>query len=170
MVEERISVGKVVATHGIKGEIKVIPLTDFPNRFRPGTRLIAEKGDCITNVTVTRARSQGKQIIIKLAEINDVQLAEKLCGSVLKVEPWEVEPLPEGRYYHFQIIDCKVISTGGVFLGRVTDILTTGANDVYVVQSSNEKEILIPALKTVVKQVNTDKKEIIVELPPGLID
>jgi len=170
MVQERISVGKIVATHGIQGEVKVIPWTDFPQRFRPGTRLFIQQGDSICNATVAGARSQGRHLIIKLNEFNDASHAGALCGAVLKVEPWEIEPLPEGHYYHFQLVGSRVLTVKGEFLGNLIDILTTGANDVYVVRDETGKEILIPALRTIVHQIDLARREIRVEVPPGLLD
>ncbi|MBC7324851.1 MAG: hypothetical protein H5T99_06015, partial [Moorella sp. (in: Bacteria)] len=94
MGQERISVGKIVAPHGVRGEVKIVPWTDFPERFRPGTRLILQQGDRTSQVTVTEARPRGRCLILKLAEINNANDAAALGGAVLKVEPWEVEPLP----------------------------------------------------------------------------
>lgn len=170
MVQERISIGKIVATHGVRGEVKVIPWTDFPQRFRPGTRLFIEQGENIYTATVTGARFQGRHLIIKLKEFNDASHAGVLCGAVLKVEPWEVEPLPEGHYYHFQLVGSRVFTTEGELLGKLVDILSTAANDVYIIRSEAGKEILIPALKSVVRQIDVTKKEISVEVPPGLLD
>ncbi|NLW07000.1 MAG: ribosome maturation factor RimM [Clostridia bacterium] len=170
MTKERIVVGRIAAPHGIRGELKVIPLTDFPQRFRPGTRLFIQQGEKTIPTKVTRARHTGSHIILKLAEINDANQAEAVQGAVLQVEPWEVEPLPEGHYYHFQLIGSQVFTVAKDYLGNLTDILTTGANDVYVVRNEDGREILIPALKSVVRRVDLAKKELYVELPPGLLD
>ncbi len=170
MTAARISVGKIVATHGIRGEVKVEPWTDFPERFRPGTRLLLQKGKATGAVTVAAARSHGRHLILQLAGINDLEQAATLPGSVLQVEPWEVEPLPEGHYYIFQLAGSRVYTTGGQFLGTLLDVLTTGANDVYVVRGAGDKEILIPALKEVVAAIDLARKEIRVALPPGLLD
>ncbi|KYH32074.1 ribosome maturation factor RimM [Neomoorella mulderi] len=167
---DRIGVGKIVATHGVRGEVKVEPWTDFLGRFRPGTRLILQRGEEIRPVTVARARPHGRHLILKLAEINDADQAGALRGALLKVEPWEVEPLPEGHYYIFQLVGSRVYTTGGDFLGTLTDVLTTGANDVYVVKGAGKKEILIPALKEVVRKIDLARREISVALPPGLLD
>jgi len=170
MTAARISVGKIVATHGIGGEVKVEPWTDFPERFRPGTRFSLQKGEVTYPVTVAGARPHGRHLILQLAEINDLEQAGCLHGSVLQVEPWEVEPLPEGQYYIFQLVGSRVYTTGGQFLGTLLDVLTTGANDVYVVKGAGNKEILIPALKEVVSGIDLARKEIRVALPPGLLD
>ncbi|WP_258361060.1 ribosome maturation factor RimM [Moorella sulfitireducens (nom. illeg.)] len=170
MVPDRIGVGKIVSTHGVRGEVKVEPWTDFPARFRPGTRMFLQQEEETRLVTITAARSQGRHIILKLAEINDCEEAGALRGAILKVDQGEVEPLPEGHYYIFQLVGSRVYTTGGEFLGTLTEVLTTGANDVYVVLGTGEKEILIPALKEVVRKIDLDRKEITVALPPGLLD
>ncbi|WP_406678297.1 ribosome maturation factor RimM [Moorella sp. ACPs] len=170
MVPERIDVGKIVATHGVRGEVKVEPWTDFPGRFRPGTRMLLQLGEEIRPVTIAGARPHGRHLILKLAEVNDCDQAGALRGAVLKVEPWEVEPLPEGHYYIFQLVGSRVYTTGGEFLGTLTEVLTTGANDVYVVKGTGKKEILIPALKDVVRKIDLARREITVALPPGLLD
>ncbi|WP_338834675.1 Ribosome maturation factor RimM [Moorella humiferrea] len=170
MTEERIGVGKIVAPHGVHGEVKVEPWTDFPERFRPGLKLLLQLGLETRRVTVAGARPHGRHLLLKLEEVNDCNSAEALRGAVLKVEPWEVEPLPEGRYYIFQLLGSRVYSTDGEFLGTLTDVLATGANDVYVVRGNNYKEILLPALKDVVLKIDVSRKEIIVALPPGLLD
>jgi len=176
MVQERISVGIIISTHGVQGEVKVLPLTDFPERFRPGTRLILEQEGAAGRalpVTVTRSRPGKGSLILKLAELNDVDRAGAVRGATLKVEPWEVEPLPAGHYYIYQLVGCRVYTTGGDCLGTLIDVLTTGANDVYVVRDNDAgdaREVLIPALKQVVRRIDLTAREIQVELPPGLLD
>ncbi|MGI9951072.1 ribosome maturation factor RimM [Moorellaceae bacterium AZ2] len=167
--EKRIAVGKVVSTHGHRGEVKVWPWTDFPERFRPGTRLFlhAQGGACLT---VARSRRQGKSVIVQFAEIQDLTAAEKLRGAILEVEPWEVEPLPPGRYYIFQLIGCRVYTEEGELLGELREVQQTGANDVFIVVTPEGKEILIPALKEVVREIDVGQKIIRVKLIPGLLD
>lgn len=167
--EKRIAVGKVISTHGHRGEVKVWPWTDFPERFRPGTRLfLHDEGSCC--LTVTGSRLQGKNVILKFAEIPDMTAAQKLRGAILEIEPWEVEPLPPGRYYIFQLVGCRVYTEEGKFLGELKDVQQTGANDVFLVGGPGAKEILIPALKEVVKEIDIARKTIKVKLLPGLLD
>ncbi len=170
MTLKKIAVGKIVATHGIKGEVKVLIWTDFPQRFRPGTELLIQQEGKTKTVIIRRARISGRHLILKLDGVSDLDHARSLKGAVLEVERWEVEPLPEDRYYHFQLIGSRVFTVTGKYLGNLTDILTTGANDVFVVRDEKNAEILIPALKTVVCNVNLGKGEIRVQLPPGLLD
>lgn len=169
MVERRIAVGKVISTHGHRGEVKVWPWTDFPERFRPGTKLFLQDRESY-RLTVTNARHHGRNVILKFAEIADMAEAEKLRGAILEVEPWEVEPLPPGRYYIFQLVGCRVYTEEGELLGELKDVQQTGANDVFIVGGPGVKEILIPALKEVVKEIDIARKTIKVKLLPGLLD
>ncbi|MDK2821045.1 MAG: rRNA processing protein RimM [Clostridia bacterium] len=170
MSQKKIIIGKVINTHGLRGEVKVLPLTDFPERFRSDLKLYLEQGEKIHTVTVNRVRTQGRHLIIKFSEINDANEAEKLRGALLKVEPWEVEPLPPGHYYIFQLVGASVFTTDGDFLGTLREVIATGANDVFVVKNDENKEILIPALKDVVKNIDLDKGKIEIKIIPGLLD
>ncbi|MGB9859162.1 MAG: ribosome maturation factor RimM [Moorellaceae bacterium] len=169
MGEGRIAVGKITATHGCRGEVKVWPWTDFPERFRPGTRLLVRDRENLS-LTVTDSRIQGKNVILRFAEMPDMAAAEKLLGAILEVEPWEVEPLPPGRYYIFQLVGCRVYTEEGELLGELEDVQQTGANDVFIIRGSGSKKLLIPALKEVVKEIDVGQKTIKVKLLPGLLD
>ncbi|GFN23959.1 ribosome maturation factor RimM [Thermanaeromonas sp. C210] len=168
MEKKRIAVGKVVSTHGHRGEVKVWPWTDFPERYRPGTRLFLAQGD--TCLTVARSRQHGKSVIVQFAEIQDLTSAEKLRGAILEVEPWEVEPLPPGRYYIFQLVGCRVYTEEGELLGELRDVQQTGANDVFVVVTPEAGEVLIPAVKEVVREIDVEQGIIRVKPIPGLLD
>lgn len=170
METKRIAVGKILTTHGHRGEVKIWPWTDFPQRFRPGTRLWLRSAQGYQRVTVISSRLHGRHVILRFAEIPDMTAAEKLRNTILEVDPWEVEPLPPGRYYVFQLIDCRVFTEEGDFLGTLKDVQKTGANDVFVVVTLEGKEVLVPALKEVVKKIDIANKTIKVKLIPGLLD
>lgn len=105
---------------------------------------------------------------MKLSGVDDRDAAEALRGAELQVRREEAMPLPEGRYYVFELIGCRVEEVDGTEIGRLVDVITTAANDVYVVQSSERGEILIPAVRQVVRSVLPDEGRIVVDLPPGL--
>ncbi|MCG0277203.1 MAG: ribosome maturation factor RimM [Thermanaeromonas sp.] len=170
MDTKRVAVGKILTTHGHRGEVKIWPWTDFPQRFRPGTKLWLRSRQGSERVTITSSRPHGRHLILKFAEIPDMAAAERLRNAILEVDPWEVEPLPPGRYYVFQLIDCEVFTVEGEFLGKLKDVQKTGANDVFVVVTREGREILLPALKKVVKEIDIHKKIIKVKLLPGLLD
>lgn len=165
---ERIIIGKIISPHGIKGEVKVQPLTDYPERFHKTKSVwvdVQKKYFAIESV-----REQLDLFLIKFQGVEDRDEAEKLTNSFLTIDPDQVMDLPPGHFYRFQIIGLGVYDVQGAYLGELTDILETGANDVYVVTREEQKELLIPALKSIVQEIDIKEKRMIVELPVGLDD
>ena len=157
-------VGKIAGPWGLRGDLKITPLTDFPERFSPGSRLYLKGRP--TRVQYVRTLKGGLRV--KLDMINDRTQAEAVRGDELTV-PWEdVRPLPDGSYYHFQIIDMGVWTEEEEYLGAVKEILHTGGNDVYVVRDRGNKELLIPAIEDVVLKVDPSENRMVVRLPEGL--
>ncbi len=165
-----MTVGTVVAPHGVSGEVRVLPATDFPERFRERRRLYLD-GPAPRWERVEGARFHGKLVILKLAGCNDRDAAEALRGYRVQVAAGEIPPLPEGEYYHFQLLGLDVESADGTPLGRLEAVYATGANDVYAVRPpGGGKEILIPALRSVVVAVDLEAGRMVVALPPGLVE
>ena len=164
VVPDKVVVGVVVGAWGKNGELKVRPLTDNSKRFSLGTRLIA--GGSLLEILTLKWNK--KFVIVEFKGFNDREKSKTLIGLKLEVSLDNVPDLPEGFYYHFQILDMEVWDKNGECLGVVTDILETGSNDVYVVKNTN-KEILIPAISNVVLDVNLEKGFIYVDLPNGLV-
>jgi 16S rRNA processing protein RimM len=164
-----IAIAYVGRPYGIKGEVKADVLTDFPDRFQrvktitavpPGVRLTLEYHKWID-----------KSMVLKFEEINSRKEAEVLRGSYLKIGCEELEPLPPGHYYIFQLIGLKVFTVGGKYLGKVRDVLRPGGNDVYVIEAANGgRDILVPAVKEFIKDINLDTGKVLVRPIPGLID
>ncbi|MGI6555462.1 MAG: ribosome maturation factor RimM [Bacillota bacterium] len=167
---ERIKIAKVINTHGVRGEVKAIPLSDFPERFNSLRTVFLEKGNGYTEYRVESIRWHKNELLIKFEGIENPEQAEMLKNKYLTVKVQDTVPLPEDSFYFFEIVDLDVVDVDGVKLGTVQDILQTGANDVYVVQRDKGKELLIPALKKVVKQVDLEKGIMVVDIPPGLLD
>ena len=163
----KIITGKILAAHGIKGEVKVKPITDNPRRYRKGNEIYIEKNAAMATVTAVRAAKDGV-LIIKFSGVEDRDDAEKLRGSLLLVEETEVPRLPEGEYYIFQLEGMEVATEDGEVLGTLAEVITGGPNDVYRVRGAADSGILIPALKKVVIAVDTQKKTMAVRLPDGL--
>lgn len=168
MVEPLIAIGKITTTHGHRGEVRVYPLTDFPERFQRLGKVYVQKED-MRELHVERARFHKQFVIVKFKEINDMNEALQLKDYLIKINRSEVVPLPEGHYYIFQLVGSEVYSDKGEFLGELVDVHRTGSNDVYVVQNPDTgEEILIPALKDVVKKIDLEENKLVVELLPGL--
>ena len=162
-----INVGQIVGAHGIKGEVKVEVLTDFAaQRFAKGAKLYVEKKR--TYMQVQSVRENKGLLLLKLAEVPDRNMAEELFHSYLQVSAEDRVDLPQNTYYHTDLLGLSVYEND-VLLGELVDIFATGANDVYVVKSEKE-EFLLPALKSVVKNIDLGAKRMDVEVPEGLRD
>ncbi|RDV81155.1 ribosome maturation factor RimM [Ammonifex thiophilus] len=164
-----ITVGEIVAPHGYRGALKVLPLTDFPERFLGMKEAVVFLKGQRTTYTVKRARLHGKFVLLELVGVERMEEAEALRGGLVQVPREEVHPLPPGHYYIFDLIGMEVFTEEGTFLGKIEAVLSTRANDVFSVRSPKGKEILIPALKTVVCSVDVPGRKMTVKLPEGLL-
>lgn len=165
-----VKIGQIINTHGNRGELKIYPLTDDINRFCELDHVFIRSGEDYREYRVNRARIHRDTVIISFGEIKDMNEAEKLKGRYLELPVKELKPLPPGHYYIFELVGLAVYE-GDILLGEVTDVLKTGSNDVYVVKASGgNKQILIPAIKEVVKSIDLKSGTIKVILPPGLLD
>jgi 16S rRNA processing protein RimM len=156
-------VGYVRAPWGIRGDVLVDALTDFPQRFQPGATFLTNAGE----YTVQRARPHKGAIAIQFQHIDTRNQAEALRGLLLEIPEAEISPLAEGQYYQFQIVGIDVVDAQGNALGRIEEVLQTGANDVYVVRN-DEGELLVPAIDSVVRHVDIEAGRMVVEPPAGL--
>jgi 16S rRNA processing protein RimM len=164
-----LAVGQVVGVHGVRGELKVEILTDDPDRLGRLRRVYVGRGDEEPQpVRLAGCRLHQGRALIKLAGCDDRDAAVALRGSFLQIPLAEANPLGEGEYYEHQILGLAVWTAAGEPLGEVVEILHTGANDVYVVRGPGHKEILIPAIANVVRQVDLEAGRLIVELLEGL--
>ncbi|NLO20579.1 MAG: 16S rRNA processing protein RimM [Syntrophomonadaceae bacterium] len=166
---ELVSVGKIIGTHGYRGLLKLRPLTDFPERFNELERVILDTSKIQREVHIQFCQHHKRDLLIKLAEIDNLDLAREVQGALIKITPDQLYPLPEGYYYHFQLLGLQVEDVELGNLGKIKDILETGANDVYVIDSQEYGEILIPAIKEVILAVDLEQNKMQVRLLPGLI-
>ena len=156
--------GRVLGPWSLRGDVKVQPLTDFPERFAAGGRVWTGG----VSYVIERCRWQRGHVFLKLADIDSATAAEALRYRLLEVPEGELRPLGEGEYYHFQILGLEVRTTAGEVLGRVEQIISTGSNDVFVVRGPRG-EVLIPAVDDVVKSVDPAAGRIEVEVVEGLL-
>ncbi|WP_308639221.1 ribosome maturation factor RimM [Paenibacillus silvisoli] len=171
-MEQWLSVGKLVNTHGIRGEVKVVSQTDFPEeRFAPRSilTLIHPETKQTMELEVQSARLHKNMYIVKFRGFDNINDVEKYKGWELKVSKEDMVELEEGEYYHHQIIGCQVVTEDGDVLGEIKEILSPGANDVWVVKRPKGKELLIPVIDEVVLDVNVAEKLVKVHLMEGLI-
>jgi 16S rRNA processing protein RimM len=173
MSEAMYNVGKVVNTQGIKGELKVLLSTDFPeDRFKKGSKLILLDADQKSQmiVEVESGRLQKNVYIVKFVGFNDINQVEQYKGWSLKVRASDLVELESDQYYYHEIIGCNVVTEEGEELGTITDILTPGANDVWVVTRPQGKPVLLPVIDDVVLKVDVAAKLVQVYIMEGLID
>lgn len=162
-----LEVGKIVNTHGLRGEVKVIPWTDYPEVFENIKYVSLSDG---RGLEIKGIKYQKNNIIVKFAEISDIDEAMKLKEKVLFAERDELGELPEGVHYIKDLIGMSVVSDDGESIGEVADVLQTGANDIYEVKRKGEKPLLIPVIDDVVLNIDTDSSVITVHLMDGLLD
>jgi 16S rRNA processing protein RimM len=165
-----LQVGKIVNTHGVSGEVKLIPLTDDPNRFDDLEWAYIEKDGVLNKHDVQRVKYAKNHVIIKFSGIGSMDEADVYKNCYVAVDRENAVKLPEDSYFICDIVGCDVADENGNLLGRITDVLKTGSNDVYVIKSETGKELLLPALKSVVRKVSLDERRIEVSVPKGLLD
>ena len=157
----RIVIGRVGAAHGIHGDLRVIPLTDFPERFTALREVMV--GDELLHVA--HIKPQGKNFLMRFREYAVREEAQRLTGRLLTVAREEAAPLDEGEYYVFDIVGLTVYDEEDNELGSVENVLRTGSNDVYAVRSEDGRELLIPALRAVVQSSDLPGGRMTVRLP-----
>lgn len=157
-----VTVGVILAPHGIRGEVKVQPLTDFPERFEAGSRLWLNGEERV----VQRGRWAGRSVILQLRGIETRNEAEALRGAELTV-PEAADLADEGVYYLHDIIGLRVVDEAGIDLGKLEEVFNSGSVDVYVVRGE-AGELLLPALDDVVIDVDIAAGQIRVDVPEGL--
>lgn len=172
-----IVVAEIIGTQGNRGEIKAITHTEFPERFEEmrNVRLFQPQAEQpAATYQLEGSRFHKDALILKLKGVENISAAESLRGMLIKVSEEELMPLPPGRFYIHQLIGLDCLTTTGQKLGKIVDVLQTGANDIYVVQPelgvTKLKEILIPVIPQVVLDIDPQKNRVLVELLDGLLD
>lgn len=159
-----IAVGQILSAHGLRGELKVEPLTDFPERFEVGRSLYTGGERRI----IEGCRWYRGKLYLKLSGIDSASAAARLRHRLLEIPEKELKPLAAGDYYQFQVVGLSVRTTAGLPLGRVREVLSTGSNDVFVVHGMMG-EVLLPAIGDVVKKIDLEAGYMEVELVNGLV-
>ena len=166
---EWATIGKVVALFGVRGELKVRLLTDIPNRFAELDAVHA--GPDHTRHLIQRVRPyKGEMIVLKLEGIDDANAAEPLRNQDLQIPLSKLAKLPPDSYYQHDILGLRVFTLDRWELGKIVDILITGGNDVYVVKATDGSQVLIPAIKDVIKEIDLIGHTMYIDPLPGLLD
>lgn len=163
-----LEVGKIINTHGLRGEVKVSVWMDYPEDFEALERVYLKKNnECLT---VGNIKYQKNNLIVKFKEINDINEAEKYKNSVLTADRSDLEELPEGVYYIADLIGCEVFDDKGERVGEIADVFNTGSSDIYDVKREGKKNLLLPVIDDVVLNVDIENKKVTVHIMDGLED
>lgn len=157
MKEDRIKIGKIVNTFGIKGELKVYPYVDYIDEL---SKIYIDNKE----YTLSKSRNQKNVVIIKIKGLDDINLVEDFKNKEIEIDRVDLPKLKEGEYYIEDLIGLDVYTDDGKLLGKLDDIFNTGANDIYQVNN-----ILLPAIPDVIKKIDIENQKIIVHIIKGLI-
>jgi 16S rRNA processing protein RimM len=165
---EFLVIGKLRRPHGLRGEMLMDVLTDFPERLVPGATVFL--GEEHQPQRISGLRSQDQALLVSIAGFQSPEEVGRFRNHLVYVRVADLPQLPEGEYYHHQLLGLKVVQDSGETLGILSEILITGANDVYVVQPEEGPEILLPAIAEVIREINLAQGYLVVHLLPGLIE
>lgn len=168
--EDLVAVAEILCPHGIRGEVKALPLTSSPDRFADLRAVTAVKTGLRKALTLANWRPWREFVMLTFAEVKEIGAAEPLRGARICVPMTERASLPAGRYYHDDLVGLKVRTTAGEDLGCIAEVMATGANDVFVVRKPDGGELLLPALASLVAEVDLADKVMLIEPMPGLLD
>ncbi|MEK6692895.1 MAG: ribosome maturation factor RimM [Nitrospirota bacterium] len=170
MSDDLITIGRIIKVLGLKGEVKVLSLTHNPERFRKllSVFIVSPQGKG-SERRIRGVRSWQGRVILSFEGISTSGEASGLLNHLIKIPEKDLDPLPDGEYYIFQLIGFTVYTDEGEDIGTLTDVLSTGSNDVYVVKKG-EKEYLIPAIKDVIKEIDMKGRRMVIHPMKGLLD
>lgn len=169
-MEEFLRVGVISSTHGVRGEVKVYPTTDDPKRFRDLQAVILDTGKELRELKISGVKFFKNQVILKFRGYDNINDVEPYKGMDLLVSRADAVPLGDNENFIVDLIGMTVVTDGGETLGTLTDVLQTGANDVYVVKTAEGKEVLLPAIRDCILEVNVEEQRMLVHVLEGLLD
>ena len=169
-MEQFLRVGVISSPHGVHGDVKVYPTTDSAKRFEELSEVIIKTKTGDINTEIEKVRYFNNLAIVKFNCFSTPEEARKFIGADIFIDRKFAQPLEEGEYYIADLIGCRVVSDEGKELGTLKDVLQTGANDVYIVEDENKKELLFPVIKECIKQVDIENSIITVHIMKGLLD
>lgn len=167
-MEDLLQVGVITTTHGIRGEVKVYPTTDDAHRFDYVESVLLDTGKELCELEIQRVKYFKQFVILKFRDVDNINDIEPYKGKSLYVTRDFAVPLEENEYYIADLIDMDVFLEDGSLFGTLKDVMETGANDVYVIHTTDKKEVLVPAIKDCVKEVDVEQNKMIIHLLKGL--
>lgn len=169
-MQDILQVGAVTSTHGIAGEVKVFPTTDDPKRFRRLKSVLLDTGRGMTELEITSVKFFKNMVILKFKDHDRIEDVVKFKGKSLYVTRENAVKLKKNEYFIADLVGMDVFTEDGERLGRLTDVLQTGANDVYEVTLDDGRQVLIPAIRDCILQVDVGQNEMKVHLLEGLLE
>ena len=169
-MEQLLRVGVISSTHGVRGEVKVYPTTDDPNRFKKLKKVVLDTGREYLDLEISGVKFFKNQVILKFKGIDNINDIEKYKGKDLLVHREDAVALEENENYVADLIDLKVVTDDGKVLGYLTEVMETGANDVYIVETEDGTELLLPAIRECILDVDLEEEVMTVHILPGLFD
>ncbi|SHE27555.1 ribosome maturation factor RimM [Alkalibacter saccharofermentans] len=166
--KDNLVIGKIVASHGIKGEVKVMPITDDMHRFDDLEEIIVNTDGVKKNLLITGIRYHKNMVLITFADIKDRNGADRLKDSLIEISREDAPPLPEGRYYIVDLVGIDVFE-GDIKLGVLKDVLQTGAADIYIIDTPT-KQLMLPATEENILDIDIEEGKMKVSIPEGLWD
>ncbi|WP_099158072.1 ribosome maturation factor RimM [Virgibacillus ndiopensis] len=171
MSEKMFNVGKIVNTHGIRGEVKVHRISDFDERFAIGETLyLVKDNEKPLQLEIKSHRIHKGFDLISFEGLDNINDVEHFKGSELKISEEQLTDLDEDEYYYHEIIGCDVFTTNEEKLGTIKEILSPGANDVWVVKQIKGKDLLVPYIEEIVKEIDVDSQRVVIDPMEGLLD
>lgn len=164
-----LEVGKIINTHGLRGEVKIMTWTDSPEDFEKLDYVLAVQKGKETRLDIENIKYQKNNIIVKFRQITVIEEAENYKNAVLKVPREALGELPEGVYYIADLLGCEVSEEKGV-IGILVDVFSTGSNDVYDIKREGKRNLLVPIIDGVLQNVDIENKKILIKVPEGLED
>ncbi len=165
-----LEIGQIVNTHGLRGEVKVVPWTDYPEDFEYIKNVTLKLRNEEKKLTIKKVKYQKNNIILTFAEVSKIEEAEFLKTGVLLTSRNELPELDEGVYYVADLIGIDVVEDTGAYVGKIKDVIKTGSNDVYIVARESKRDLLLPVIDDVVLNVDIDGKVATVHIMEGLDD
>lgn len=167
-MESLLEVGQIVNTYGIKGFVKVVPLVDNNNQFKSFKTLYIQEKHNISELQIEEVKFSKNLVLLKFKGIETIEQAEELRNLYLEAKRSDIK-LEEGAHFIVDLLGLEVYTEEGILLGKLKEVLQPGANDVYIVEDEAKKEILLPAIPDVIKNIDIEENKMIVKLIEGLI-
>lgn len=168
-MQDFLEIGQIVNTFGVKGMVKVVPFTDDVDRFEKLNKVFLEKNNKTVEKEIEETKYHKNMILVKFKNVDTIEEAEKYVNAYLKVDRENAIELEEDEYFIADLLGSDVYTDENMLLGKLEDIYNTGSNDIYVVKDESGKQILLPAIADVIKNIDVQNQKIIVHLLDGLL-